>query len=474
MKITAADAAGIVRGRLIQGRPGNAARGVSTDSRTIEAGEGFIALSGERFDGNRFAPEAVKRGAAWVIMTDPAAAARLPGPAAVIIVDDALIALGLLAADHRGRHRAKVAAITGSLGKSTTKEMIAAVLGAKGQVLKNEGNLNNRIGVPRTLFQLTGRHDFAVLELGCNEPGEIARLTAIARPDAGLITRVAPVHLAGLGSLAGVARAKAELIGGLGPGAAFILNLDDPLIVASARGFKGRVIGLSADPGRKFKGESLHLLELEKDVAAGQPLIRFRIQLKRGGKASGPPVAFVLNALARHRAGNALAAAAMGRAFGVELAEAAARLHGVKGLAGRGEVVKSRRGVFVVNDAYNSSPEAVAGALETLAWWKGPRRGAAVLGEMLELGRDADKYHRAAGRKAAETGMALLIAVGPSADLMAAAARAAGMPREAALAAADADEAARLAGRFLGKGDWVLVKGSHAIGLDRVAAALAR
>jgi UDP-N-acetylmuramyl pentapeptide synthase len=310
--------------------------------------------------------------------------------------------------------------------------------------------------------------------MGCNQPGEIAKLVAIARPDVGLITRVAPVHLGGLGSLQGVARAKAEMVRGLGPGATFILNLDDPLIRPYAKDFKGRTIGFSAQPEGNFAGASLHLLEVEKDVIAGRPLVRFTAQLRKGGKKAGAPVAFQLSCLARHNAQNALAAAAMGLAFGVSLAEAAEKLRSVKGLAGRGEVVKSRRGVFVVNDSYNASPDSVADALATVAWWKGPRRGVAVLGDMLELGRYADKYHEAAGRQVAKTGMGLFVARGEHAQTMTAAAAAAGLPREAALVAADNEAAVRLLNKHLRPGDWVLVKGSHALGLESVAEAISR
>ncbi len=474
MKLKALEAAHMAGGTIKRGGKARIARGLSTDSRKHRRGEAFVALRGPRFDGHDFIIRAAKNGAPWIMAERGRVRSDLPGGAALIEVDDTLEALGRLAAAWRRRYSVKVAAVTGSLGKSTTKEMAAAVLAVKGRVLKNQGNLNNRIGLPLTLFNLDRSYGCAVLEMGCNEPGEIARLTRIAAPDAGLITRVAPVHLEGLGSLAGVARAKAEMIAGLAPAAVFILNLDDPLIARRARAFKGRIIGYSSRPDTPFAGESLHLAGLGKDVAADGPRIVFKIQRKVGGKNMGPPVPFSLRTLSRHDALNALAACALGRAFSVSLPEAAKALRRFKGLAGRGEVARAKNGAFIMNDAYNASPVALADALDTVAWWKGPMRGVAVLGEMLELGRFTRRYHEEAGARAAAAGMEVLVARGPHAALMARAAVKAGMPKGSVFVARDNADAVRILKKLVKRGDWVLVKGSRAMGMDQVARALMR
>lgn len=474
MKWSAKKAALAVKGTVVRGDAGRTASGISTDSRKLKAREGFVALRGERFDGHSFAKKTAEKGAAWIMAEKGRVKGRLPGDTALIEVKDTLQALGDLASHHRDRHQVKVAAVTGSLGKSSTKEMAAAIISACGKVLRNEGNLNNLVGLPLTLFGLNRSHRCAVLEMGCNRPGEIRRLARIAGPDVGLITRVAPVHLEGLGSIQGVARAKAELIAELGPGATFVQNLDDPLIARHAASFRGRRIGYTTGDGARFRGECLVLTGLEKDVVGGRPRIVFSIRRRVNGRNAGRPVRFHLWSLAPHDAMNALAACALGRAFGVSLGQAAEHLGKYRALKGRGEVVKNRKGAIIINDAYNSSPEAVAHALETMAWWRGPMRGVAVLGEMLELGGHAPRYHAQIGRKAAETGIDLLVARGPNASRIVEGAVKGGLSRRQARVVKSNEEASRLLAAEVGKGDWVLVKGSRLMGLETVAAALAR
>jgi len=470
MKYTAREAAKAMSGTIVSGRESASAVGVSTDSRSLKKGEAFVALRGPRFDAHDFLPQALKLGAGFVV-ANQGRGRGLKGT--VIEVDDTLDALGRLAADWRRRFDVRVIGVTGSVGKSTTKEMTAAVLGAAGTALKNTGNLNNRIGLPQTLFGLNRSHDFAVLEMGCNVPGEIDALAGIARPDVAIITRVAPVHLEGLKSLAGVAHEKAGLIRGLSPKGTLILNLDDPEIGREARDWPGRTIGFSMRPDADFKGRVIRLLGVSKEVAvSGQPSIRFWAQDKTPGKNEGPMAEFVLNTLSPHNAANALAAAAAGAVFGVDLETAAVRLRGWVGLPGRGEVEKTARGAFLINDYYNASPVSVAQALETMAWWKGPMRGVAVLGEMMELGKFADQYHREAGTNAARSGVAALVAVGPHAKMMAQAAADAGLAREGIFVAADAKAAAAVVKKILRKGDWALLKGSRAMGMEAVAAAI--
>lgn len=470
MKYTAREAAAAMKGAIVSGPDTVEAGGVSTDSRKLKAGEAFVALVGPRFDAHDFLPAALKQGAAFVV----AARGRGRGLSGTVIeVDDTLAALGRLAADWRRRFPVKVVGITGSVGKSTTKEMTAEVLGAAGSVLKNTGNLNNLIGLPQTVFQLDDAHDFMVLEMGCNVPGEIDRLGAIAAPEVSVITRVAPVHLEGLKSLAGVAKEKAGVIRKLDPKGVFIQNLDDPEIAQVAKAWKGKTIGFTLNPEAQFSGRVFRLMGMSKEVTvSGRPTIRFWLQDKQPGRNEGPMAEFVLNALSPHNAANTLIAAAVGSVFGVSLKLCAERLLGFVGLPGRGEVEKTGKGAFLINDYYNASPVAVAQALQTMAWWKGPLRGVAVLGEMMELGKDADRYHREAGTNAACLGADALVAVGPRAKLMAEAAAAAGLNKNEIYTAADAAEASAVAKKIIRKGDWVLIKGSRAMGLEAVAKAI--
>lgn len=474
MRLSAADVARITGGEVLKGDPARTAKGVSTDSRELQKGDGFVALEGERFDGHSFVPLAAEKGAAWALVAKKYDPAKAPGDCAVIAAGDTLKALGDIAAAHRKAHDVKVAAITGSVGKSTVKEMTALVLASKGKVLRNKGNFNNRVGLPLTLFRLDRSHRYLVTEMGCNMPGEIAELARIAGPDAGAITRVAPAHLEGLGSIGGVAKAKAELISGLAPGGTFALNLDDPMVVKQAKIFKGNVVAWSADPAATFDGELVRLESVEKDVQGGRPRVVFTVRLLRNNKKRGKAVTLHVWSLSRHNAVNALAAMAIGRAFGVGIEEAAERIKGFKGMSGRGEVARSKKGVLVVDDTYNASPSSVETALDTVAWWKGPMRGIAVLGDMLELGDHAEKYHREAGRKVAESGMSMLIARGDNAEAMVEAALEAGLPEGAAVVARDNKEAARILGKNLRRGDWVLVKGSRAMGMEAVAREIAR
>ncbi len=467
MKLDARKAAEIAKGRVVKGDAARTARGVSTDTRTLQRGQGFIALQGPNFDGHAFVKQADKKGAAW-IMVQKNKVRGMETAAALIEVEDTLKALGMLAAHHRQSFDIKVAAITGSLGKSTVKEMAAAVLSCKGKVMKNRGNLNNRIGLPHTVFKINRSYRFAVLEMGCNQPGEIGELTRIADPHAGLITRVAPVHLEGLGSVEGVAKAKAEMIRNLSPNSSFAVNLDDPLIRRHAKSFKGKKIGFSKTPDPDFAGECFCLGGIEKEVIAGRPRINFTIERRKSGKRAGKPVRFSLGALSPHNAVNALAATALGGAFRVSLEEASERLRRFRGLPGRGEVLRSPQGTFIMNDTYNASPESMANALTAMCWWKGPMRGVAVLGDMNELGEKAAEYHRELGKEAARQGVALLVAKGEMAEAVVEAARDAGLPADAAFAVPDNAGAVSILKKRLQRGDWVLVKGSRTAAMEEV------
>jgi UDP-N-acetylmuramoyl-tripeptide--D-alanyl-D-alanine ligase len=430
-------------------------RGVSTDSRQIGAGEVFVALAGPHHDGHDFANEAVARGARAVVVARDDL--ELPQDVASIRVPDTLEALGDLAAAYRRRLAVRVVAVTGSNGKTTTKEMIAAVLAACGaKVAKSAGTENNRVGVPLTILRLSGEERFAVVEMGMNRPGEIWRLAEIARPDVGVITNVGPAHLEGLGSLENVAAAKAELALGLPVGAPLVVNGDDPRVRAIADAYPGPTLRTGRDGevrlrrARPVEGGLAQALEVEID---GE-----RIELR-------------LRCPGRHNVSNALLAAGVGRVLGVDPRTIAAGLEAFLPPPMRLERVVLPSGACLWNDAYNANPASVVAALEVLAA-EPARRRLAVLGEMRELGEEAARWHREIGRAAAVAGVDRLVAVGGYAEETVAGAREAGLPPPRTAAFAEVAEAAEALRGELRAGDVVLVKASRAARLERLVAAL--
>jgi UDP-N-acetylmuramoyl-tripeptide--D-alanyl-D-alanine ligase len=483
MRLRASEIATITGGRLLSGNPQAWLRDLTTDSRTLLFGQCFLALVGEHYNGHDFLEQALERGAWGVIIQQdqessrPVAKERVP----VIAVPDTLRALGDIAAAWRRRFAVPLVAVTGSTGKSTTKEMIARILSGRGPVLKNKGNLNNLVGLPISLLWLRDSHRFAVLELGMNRPGEIARLTEIARPDLGLITNVGPVHLEGLGDEKGVARAKGELVAHLSAAATVAVNLDDPWVGEIMRRHPGPRIGYSRRPeGGAEERESLHLVnfrpvEFQGEAAQFKPLpygIEFKVQLRNFGKAAGYPVRFELATLGWHGLQNVLAAAAVARGFGIPLEESAARLRDFEGLAGRNQLLKLAGPIYLVNDSYNANPVSMLSALRSFNYWRGRHRGIVVLGDMLELGRFAAEAHRELGDSLGLMDFDLIFLRGGQAEVMAAAAVKAGVPAgRIQVAAGNAEVVARLRAE-LRPGDWVLVKASRAIRLDEVVAGL--
>jgi len=434
-------------------------RGLSTDSRQTAKGEAFLALTGPHFDGRNFVAAALERGAAAAIVgsegTGAPSDAPVPGSAAWIRVPDGLRALGDLAAVRRRELPLRVVGITGTNGKTTTKEMVAAVLaaprGAKvAKVAKSRGTENNLIGLPHTLLRLVGDEDFAVLEMGMNHPGEIWRLAEIARPDVGVITNVAPAHLEGLGSLANVAAAKEELALALAPTGTLVAAGGDPRVMAIAERFTGRVIVAGGEGGiraaRVTQRPHGQKVEIEID----------------GRRAS-----FELRIRGAHNVDNALLAAGVGVAFGLDLDAIVAGLEAFTPPPMRLETVELASGVRVLNDAYNANPASMSAAVAALAGEPGTRK-IAVLGEMWELGEESARYHHEVGVAAGLARIDRLIAVGRHASELASGALEAGMARDAVERCETAAEAAeRLAGA-LRAGDVVLVKGSRAAKMEAI------
>src|SRR5881392_4035631 len=430
--------------------------GVTTDSRSLRPDELFVALRGEAHDGHAFLGEAVERGAGAVVVER--AHAERPLRCGVIAVRDTLAALGDLAAFHRRRCHPRIVAVTGSNGKTTTKEMLAAILAralGPGRVLRTSGTQNNLVGLPLTLLRLAGTEEAAILELGMNGPGEIWRLAQIAEPDVGVITCVAPAHLEGLGSIHGVAEAKAELYRRLRPSATAVVNADDPLVTASARAFPGRKVPFGTAPAAGVT------VGAQGIVDRGLEGTEFRLVVERR------EATIRLAVPGRHNVTNALAAAAAAHALGVDIAAVQAGLEAFQPPGMRMEVTQLPTGVTVLNDAYNANPASMAAALSTLAASRGRRR-LAVLGEMRELGAEAACAHRELGAAAAGARLDALFLLGPHAAEVRAGAEAAGLPAERITIAASHDELAARLAAYCRAGDLVLLKGSRGAAMEEV------
>lgn len=418
--------------------------GVSTDSRAVRDKELFVALRGPRHDGHAHVAEAARRGAAAAVV-ERTLEAGLP----LLVVEDSLASLGAMAAGWRRQFELPVIAVTGSYGKTTVKEMMAAIAASRGEVLATRGNLNNEIGLPLTLFGLDRQHRAAVLELGANHAGEIARLAAISQPSVGVVTAAGPVHLEGFVSLEGVARAKGELFAGLPEHGTAVVNLDDPFAplwreMAGAR----RCIGFGEAAGAEFRAE-----QVRQSLDADGPLLEFRLVTPDG-------VADARLALpGRHNASNALAAAAATWAAGWSLDEIVAGLARVVGVSGRMSLRKANCGALLIDDTYNANPAALRAAVDYATALPGETW--LVLGDMRELGPESAELHAAAGRHARERGVARLYTYGADS---AAAAAAFGE----GLHFTDADALAGALDRELHAGVNLLVKGSRSMRLETV------
>ncbi len=453
---TGAEIAAITEGALSQGSPGTTIRRVWTDSRTVRRGDLFVALAGARFDGHRFVAEALKKGAVGALVRH---GFKLPGTALLIEVGEPLRAFQDLARAHRRRFDIPVIAVSGSNGKTTTKEMIAAILAERLMTLKTEGNLNNHIGVPQTLLRLAPRHEAAVIEMGISAPGEMARLCEIAEPTHGVLTNIGPTHLETLGDVRTVARAKGEMLDALPAAGAAVLNADDAFYDELCARVPGRV--LSFGFSRRADVRALHV------DTRGPAFTNLRV----GVRGRARPFSVSLAVAGAHNVANALAAVAAGLAVGVGEGAIRAGLARYRPAGMRSEV-RRWRGVTVLNDCYNANPASMRAALRWLAEARGSGRAIAVLGDMLELGGEAMQAHREIGVEASRLGTDYLLTVGALAAGIAEGAREEGMPADHVIAAPNHNAlAVRLRG-ILRKGDVVLLKGSRGARMERVLEAL--
>ena len=453
MKLTMGEIAAVLK--TSSPSPQRTALGYSIDSRTLVAGQVFFAIRGPRFDGHSFVAEVIARGAAGAVVEQSfwessSGALR----ASLLAVPDTTAALQRLAQSVREKWGKTVVAITGSTGKSTTKEMAAAILARRLRVLKSQGNLNNHYGLPLTLLGLEPAHQAVVAELAMSAAGEIAVLARIAEPQVGVVTNVAPVHLQFFDSVDAIAKAKKELIDHLPTGATAVLNHDDRRVRTFGQGFSGRVLTFGLEPGADFRAVDCRL-----DGSRGSV---FRVE--------SPTLAGEYRLLlpGRHNVQNALAALAAASAFEVSAADAQQALATLPPLAQRSEILTLSNGAVLIVDCYNSNPLAMEKMLETLANWPDARRRLVVAGEMLELGATSPDLHRAVGRECQEAGVDWLMAVQGDAQFFVEGARRAGLPPERARFFATPEEAAECCRTLLQPGDVVLVKGSRGVHLERV------
>ncbi len=440
-------------GALVSGDLGVPVSGVSIDSRTLQVGEAFFAIVGHRLDGHAFLADAAARGAACVVVH--ALPDEPPANVPLVLVQDTTRALGRLATWHRSRFDVPVVAITGSIGKTTAKELTAGVLGTRWNVLKPASSFNNQWGLPVTLLRLGGEHGAAIVELGTNQAGEIATLAAIARPTVGVVTMVAAVHTEFLGSIEGVREEKAALVRALSPAGVAVLNADDPRVASMAREARGRVVTFGRAAGAAVR--------MAGDAADTDTGVAFT--LEAGGRREAVSLAFA----GRHNVSNALAAAAVGVALDLPLEEIARGLGAARPVGGRG-VWKRAGDVTILDDTYDASPASVRAALDTLAARRAGRRAVVVLGDMLELGALSAEAHREVGRMVAALPADEFVGQGRAVLLAVEAARAAGLA-EAHHAPTFEDAVAHLLKR-LTPGDVVLVKGSRGMRMERVVDAL--
>ncbi|HEV2469415.1 MAG TPA: UDP-N-acetylmuramoyl-tripeptide--D-alanyl-D-alanine ligase [Candidatus Sulfotelmatobacter sp.] len=427
--------------------PESIAQGYSIDSRTVAPGQLFFAVKGERLDGHDFVAAALDRGAVGAVVRADKLD-RFSDKTRLLPVDDTLTALQALAMAVRKVWGKPLIGVTGSAGKTTTKEAIAHVLGSKFLVLKSEGNFNNHFGLPLMLLKIEPEHDLAVIEMGMSHAGEIRALAKIAQPEIGVVTNVAPVHLEFFDSVAGIARAKYELVESLPASGIAILNADDEYVSQFGRGFKGRVISYGRNATAEVRAENV-----ESGGASGS---QFDIVTPAGRVHATLPL------VGEHNILNALAAVSVGLARGMTIEESTAALATMKPADKRGQVLQLDN-ITVINDCYNSNPKALKAMVDALGSMKAQRR-IVVAGEMLELGPASEEMHRDAGQHMGEKKIDLLVGVRGLAQAMVEGARDAGTK---AVFVATPEEAGEWLARETRNGDVVLLKASRGVKLEK-------
>jgi UDP-N-acetylmuramoyl-tripeptide--D-alanyl-D-alanine ligase len=454
-QMTAARVATSVGGSLIAGSRQAAISGVSIDSRTIRAGELFFAIRGPHADGHEFVMSSLSKGACGAVVDlSFAPPVDYPSDAFLIRVEDTHKALRELASEFRRQWRGSLVAVTGSVGKTTTKEFIADVLQSEYGVYRSPGNYNNLFGLPLSVFGLRSDHHIGVFEMGMSSHGEIKEMCRIARPDVGVITAVAAVHLEFFQNLEEIARAKAELAEALGSQGTLVYNTDDPLVRSIASRFLGPRISFGLESGADVRAEEIEI--------SGFRETRFRLSVEGRSANVSLPVAGVQYVL------NTLPAIALGRHYRIPLDQIVESLGDIRQAPMRGQVLRFKEGFTLIDDSYNSNPRALMLMTENLSRFKSSERRILVAGEMLELGPEADSLHRQCGSWAAQCGIDAVIGVQGAARALARGAIESGIPEENVRFYDDASEAVQFLSTFVRAGDLVLVKGSRGVRLEKI------
>lgn len=422
--------------------------GISIDTRTLKPGEIFFALPGNKIDGHQFLDAAFDRGACAAVV---ARSGDRESGQALIAVDAPDLALGDLARFYRRRFDIPVIGITGSSGKTTTKDMVAAILSTRYRVVATQGNLNNRLGVPLTLFNLSAHCDVAVIEMGISERGGMRYLCEIAQPTIGMITNIGPAHIEFFGSVEGVAKAKGELLEYLDESSMTILNLDDLFLSKERAKVKGRLLGIGIEQICQFRGEGL------------------KLDQKGFGHFSLQGHSFHLSIPGKHNVYNALMAATTGWALDVPLQDAAKALENFTLTELRSQVLE-HNGIRMINDTYNANPASMRAALETLSQIEVDGRRIAVVGDMRELGATTCDAHRELGHDVGHRKIDALFALGDLAPVVVEGGREAGIDQ--AWAYTDRDALTGALQAYLKPGDLMLIKGSRGIAMERIVTAL--
>jgi len=441
-------------GHLKKGSSDTKVTDISTDTRTIKEGDIFVALIGDQFDGHDFIAQAIEKNIMGVVVSHEFGGMDESNNLNIIMVKDTTQALGDIAKDYGNRFSIPIIGVTGSNGKTTTKDMASAVLSAKFSVLKNEGNLNNTIGLPLTIFRLSRAHELAILEMGINLPGEMARLVEIAQPDIAIITNISPTHLEFLGSIEGVANEKGILAKSAD---ALIINMDDPHVVKMADG-KDKIISYGIDNPADVTASDIKLDQ------EGRP--EFTV------KAKGEEARIKLPIVGKHNVYNGLRAISAGMLFEIELGMIKKSLESYQPMSMRMQrmVVK---GVTVINDTYNSNPMSMMAAIDLLKYLKSDGKKVLVVGDMLELGKEGNRLHAEMGEYIGKSGSAeMLITMGEKAARIAESAISSGMSKDQVIVCQTSSEVTDHLSRILKSGDVALIKGSRGMKMEQVIKAI--
>jgi len=451
----------ITGGSVIQGNMHHSFKNISIDSRSLSPGDLFVALKGNNFDGHDFVCEALSKGAFGAVLSkrelcngENLSDKKIYHKPCIILVKDTLAALQRISQYHRERSRVSLIGVTGSNGKTTSKEMIASILETKFSVLRNEGNYNNHIGVPLTLLRLEPSHDIAVLEMGMSRLGEIRRLCEIAQPSIGVLTNISGVHLQFLGSLERVKEAKGELVDFIDQEGTVILNSDDPFIMDLKKRVKGRLLTYGIESYSDIRAKNIRDL--------GTDGLTFLLMINDKEMKVRLPL------IGNYNVYNALSAAAAGSVCGIEIENIKKGLESFKGLPMRMELCHLDHDIRIINDSYNANPSSVKRAIETLSNISKSGHSFLAIGDMLELGDASMDAHKEIGRMIAGRSIDFLIVVGEMASFIGKEALLNRMEKQNVFFCKDADEAFNILDKNLRNGDILLVKGSRRMKMERI------